>query len=95
MARNISRRTKCVTVLSIGVLILSAISWDISPLKAIVAPIKGIVEPSQPIKQTKATQDEKENNRQLAQAYAYAGWGWQDAEWLCLLTLWTNESIKC
>ena len=92
MARNISRRTKCVTVLSIGVLILSVISWDISPLKAIVAPIKGIVEPSQPIKQTKATQDEKENNRQLAEAYAYAGWGWQDAEWLCLLTLWTNES---
>ncbi len=92
MARNISRRTKCVTVLSIGVLILSAVCWNISPLKAILDPIKGIVEPNISVKQTKATQDEKKNNRQLAEAYAYAGWGWQDAEWLCLNTLWTSES---
>ena len=92
MARNISRRTKCVTVLSIGVLILSVISWDISPLRPILAPIKAITTPNTTVKQTKATQNEKQNNRQLAETYAYAGWGWKDAEWLCLNTLWTNES---
>ena len=92
MARNISRRTKCLTALSIGVLILSAVCWNISPLKAIVAPIKGIVEPNINVKQTKATQDEKKRNRELAQAYAYAGWGWQETEWLCLDALWTSES---
>lgn len=92
MARNISRRTKCLTVLSIGVLILSVISWDISPLRPILDPIKAITTPNTSVKQTKATAYEKKNNRQLAEAYAYAGWGWREAEWLCLDALWTSES---
>jgi len=92
MARNISRRKKCLTTLSIGVLILSVISWDISPLRPILAPIKGIVEPNTSVKQTKATAYDKKRNRELAEAYAYAGWGWQETEWLCIDALWTSES---
>jgi hypothetical protein len=92
MARNISRRTKCLTVLSIGVLILSAVCWNIAPLKAIVEPFKGIVEPNISVKQTKATAYDKKRNRELAEAYAYAGWGWQETEWLCIDALWTSES---
>jgi len=40
----------------------------------------------------KATKDEKDRNRKLAQDYAQAGYGWQGGEWLCLKSLWTFES---
>jgi hypothetical protein len=44
------------------------------------------------ISNRKATQDEKDRNRKLAQDYASAGFGWKGREWECLLTLWTRES---
>jgi hypothetical protein len=40
----------------------------------------------------KATKDEKDRNRKLAQGYASAGYGWQGREWECLKSLWTSES---
>jgi hypothetical protein len=44
------------------------------------------------ISNRKATQDEKNRNRKLAQDYAQVGYGWKGREWECLLTLWTGES---
>ena len=44
------------------------------------------------IENRKATQDEKERNRELAKSYAQAGWGWSGRESECLLALWTSES---
>ena len=91
--RLLLRSRKCLALLSIGILLLSAVAWHINPLKVITVPIKAITtQPNTIIKQTKATAYEKKNNRQLAEAYAYAGWGWREAEWLCLDALWTSES---
>ena len=44
------------------------------------------------IESRKATQDEKDRNRKLAQDYAQAGFGWKGREWECLKSLWTRES---
>jgi hypothetical protein len=41
---------------------------------------------------TKATMKEKRENREIAKAYAQAGWGWQGREWKCLEYLWSSES---
>ena len=44
------------------------------------------------ISNRKATKDEKDRNRKLAQDYAQAGFGWKGREWECLKSLWTGES---
>ena len=44
------------------------------------------------IENRKATKDEKDRNRKLAQEYASAGWDWRGREWQCLKSLWTRES---
>jgi hypothetical protein len=44
------------------------------------------------IKARKATWSEKQTNKEIAKAYAAAGWGWRGREWLCLHDLWTRES---
>ena len=44
------------------------------------------------IENRKATNEEKQHNKKLAQDYASAGFGWQGREWECLLSLWTRES---
>jgi hypothetical protein len=44
------------------------------------------------ISNRKATKDEKNRNRKLAQDYAQAGFGWKGREWECLKSLWTGES---
>jgi hypothetical protein len=44
------------------------------------------------IENRKATKDEKDYNKKLAQDYAAAGWDWRGREWECLLALWTRES---
>jgi hypothetical protein len=44
------------------------------------------------IENRKATQDEKNYNRKIAQDYASVGYGWQGREWKCLESLWTRES---
>ena len=48
--------------------------------------------PNGVIENRKATQDEKDRNRKLAQEYASAGWDWRGREWTCLKSLWTRES---
>jgi hypothetical protein len=48
--------------------------------------------PNGVIENRKATQDEKDRNRKLAQEYASAGWDWRGREWTCLKSLWTFES---
>ena len=91
--RILLRSRKCLALLSIGILFISAVAWQINPLKAITAPLNAITtQPNTTIKQTKATANEKKQNTIKAQAYASAGWGWTGAEWQCLLTLWTRES---
>jgi hypothetical protein len=41
---------------------------------------------------TKATWEEKGENRKLAKQYAWVAFGWRGREWECLESLWTNES---
>ncbi len=41
---------------------------------------------------TKATWEEKNENRKLAKQYAWVAFGWRGREWTCLNTLWTRES---
>jgi hypothetical protein len=41
---------------------------------------------------TKATWEEKGENRKLAKQYAWVAFGWRGGEWECLESLWTNES---
>ena len=48
--------------------------------------------PNGVIENRKATKDEKDRNRKLAQEYASAGWDWRGKEWQCLKSLWTSES---
>lgn len=44
------------------------------------------------IKSSKATWDEKKQNKRIAKTYAQAGWGWRGKQWLCLQDLWMRES---
>jgi len=41
---------------------------------------------------TKATWEQKNENRELAKQYAWVAFGWRGREWLCLHDLWTRES---
>ena len=41
---------------------------------------------------TKATMEQKRENRAIARSYAQAGWGWDGREWQCLNYLWSSES---
>jgi hypothetical protein len=41
---------------------------------------------------TKATWEEKGENRKLAKKYAWVAFGWRGGEWECLHFLWTRES---
>jgi hypothetical protein len=41
---------------------------------------------------TKATWEEKNENRKLAKQFAWVAFGWRGREWLCLHDLWTRES---
>ena len=91
--RLLLRSRKCLALLSIGILLVSAIAWHITPLRAITSPLWAITkQPNITTKQTKATAYEKKQNTIKAQAYASAGWGWTGREWECLLSLWTSES---
>jgi hypothetical protein len=44
------------------------------------------------IVRTKATMEEKRENRKLAKQYAWVAFGWRGREWTCLNKLWTRES---
>ena len=41
---------------------------------------------------SKATMEEKRENKRIAKTYAQAGWGWEGREWKCLEYLWSSES---
>ena len=41
---------------------------------------------------SKATMEQKRENRRIAKTYAGAGWGWHGKEWRCLEYLWSSES---
>ena len=91
--RFLLRPRKCLVLLSIGILLVSAVAWNIKPLKNISHNLWATTtQPNITIKQTKATANEKEQNRKTALAYASAGWGWTGKEGECLITLWTSES---
>ena len=44
------------------------------------------------IERTKATWNEKLQNKKLAKRYAYLAFGWEGRERECLVSLWTRES---
>ena len=91
--RILLRSRKCLALLSIGILLLSAVAWHINPLKIITTPLNAITtQPNTTIKQTKATANEKKQNAIKARTYASAGWGWTGKQTECLITLWTRES---
>ena len=91
--RLLLRSRKCLALLSIGILFIAAVAWQVAPIKAISHHLWATTtQPNITIKQTKATADEKKQNTITAQAYASAGWGWEGREWQCLLSLWTSES---
>jgi hypothetical protein len=50
-----------------------------------------LTKPTQ-MSRTKATWEEKGENKRIAKTYAASGWGWKGREWLCLHDLWTRES---
>jgi hypothetical protein len=43
---------------------------------------------------TKATWEEKNENRELAKQYAWVAFGWRGREWLCLHDLWTRQALS-
>jgi len=91
--RLLLRSRKCLTLLSVGILFISAVAWHTAPIKAISNHLWATTtQPNITIKQTKATANEKEQNKKTAQTYASAGWGWTGKQSECLLTLWTRES---
>jgi hypothetical protein len=94
MARRfLLRPRKCLALLSIGILLLSALAWHTAPIKAISHHLWATTtQPNITIKQTKATANEKKQNAIKAKTYASAGWGWTGREWECLKSLWTLES---
>ena len=91
--RFLLRSRKCLALLSIGILLLTAIAWQITPIKTISHNLWATTpQPNITIKQTKATADEKKQNAVKAKTYASAGWGWTGKQSECLITLWTRES---
>jgi hypothetical protein len=52
------------------------------------------LDPKKPtqISRTKATMEEKRENKRIAKEYAWVAFGWRGREWECLLALWTKES---
>lgn len=43
-------------------------------------------------KRTKATMEEKRENKQMAKDFAWAGYGWRGRNWACIEKLFTAES---
>lgn len=79
---------KSVGVLSIGIVFASMTSLSISDK------IKQTVKDEIPVisKRTKATPQEKKENKRIAKEFAWAGFGWKDKQWSCISKLFTAES---
>lgn len=79
---------KSVGVLSIGIVLASITSLSISDK------IKQTVKDEIPVisKRTKATPQEKKENKRIAKEFAWAGYGWKGKQWTCISKLFTAES---
>ena len=79
---------KSVGVISIGIVFASMTSLSISDK------IKQTVKDEIPVisKRTKATPQEKKENKRIAKEFAWAGYGWKDKQWSCISKLFTAES---
>lgn len=79
---------KSVGVLSIGIVLASMTSLSISDK------IKQTVKDEIPVisKRTKATPQEKKENKRIAKEFAWAGYGWKGKQWTCISKLFTAES---
>jgi hypothetical protein len=79
---------KSLGILSIGIVVASMTSLSISDR------VKDAVVKEMPVisKRTKATYEEKKENKRIAKDFAWAGYGWRDKQWDCILKLFTAES---
>ena len=79
---------KSLGFLSIGIVMVSMTSLSVFD-KA-----KDVVKKETPVisKRTKATQEEKKENRRIAREFAWAGYGWRNGQWDCINKLFTAES---
>lgn len=79
---------KSVGVISIGIVLASMTSLSISDK------IKQSIKDEIPVisKRTKATPQEKKENKRIAKEFAWAGYGWKDKQWSCISKLFTAES---
>ena len=79
---------KSIGILSIGIVIASMTSLSISDK------IKQSIKNEIPVisKRTKATPEEKRENKRIAKEFAWAGYGWRDKQWTCISKLFTAES---
>jgi len=79
---------KSLSILSIGIVIASITSLSISDR------IKDAVVKETPVisKRTKATYEEKKENKRIAKDFAWAGYGWKGKQWDCISKLFTAES---
>jgi hypothetical protein len=79
---------KSIGILSIGIVVASMTSLSISDK------IKQNIKDEIPVisKRTKATPEEKKENKRIAKEFAWAGYGWRDKQWTCISKLFTAES---
>lgn len=79
---------KSIGILSIGIVVASMTSLSISDK------IKQSIKDEIPVisKRTKATPEEKRENKRIAKEFAWAGYGWRDKQWTCISKLFTAES---
>lgn len=79
---------KSIGILSIGIVVASMTSLSISDK------IKQSIKNEIPVisKRTKATPEEKRENKRIAKEFAWAGYGWRDKQWTCISKLFTAES---
>lgn len=79
---------KSIGILSIGIVVASMTSLSISDK------VKQTLQKEIPVisKRTKATPEEKKENKRIAKEFAWAGYGWRDKQWTCISKLFTAES---
>jgi hypothetical protein len=79
---------KSVGIISIGIVFASMTSLSTSD------EIKQTVKYEIPVisKRTKATLQEKKENKRIAKEFAWVGYGWKDKQWSCISKLFTTES---
>ena len=79
---------KSVGIISIGIVFASMTSLSISDK------IKQSIKDEIPVisKRTKATPQEKKENKRIAKEFAWVGYGWKGKEWVCLDRIFYKEA---